>query len=107
MLREAGYKGEKVVIINPTDFPTIGPFGQITADLLRRCGMNVDLQETDWGSLVQRRVSREPVEKGGWSIFHTWWPGISIMNPGGQRADPRRRRPRLVRLVQQPARSRR
>ena len=81
MLREAGYKGEKVVIINPTDFPTIGPFGQILADALRRCGMTVELQEMDWGSLVQRRVSKEPVEKGGWSIFHTWWPGISIINP--------------------------
>ncbi|MCB4820841.1 ABC transporter substrate-binding protein [Roseicella aerolata] len=81
MLQEAGYKGEKVVVINPTDFPTIGPFGQITADVLRRCGMNVELQEMDWGSLVQRRVSKEPVEKGGWSIFHTWWPGISIINP--------------------------
>ena len=43
--------------------------------------MNVELQEMDWGSLVQRRASREPVERGGWSIFHTWWPGISIINP--------------------------
>jgi len=81
MLRDAGYKGEKIVIINPTDFPTIGPFGQITADLLKRLGMNVELQEMDWGSLVQRRASKEPPEKGGWNIFHTWWPGISIINP--------------------------
>ena len=81
MLREAGYAGEKVVIINPTDFPTIGPFGQLTADLLKRLGMNVELQEMDWGSLVQRRASKEPVERGGWSIFHTWWPGVSIINP--------------------------
>lgn len=80
-LRTAGYNGERVVIINPTDFPTIGPFGQIMADLLRRLGMNVDLVETDWGSVVQRRSSREPPERGGWSIFHTWWPGISIINP--------------------------
>ncbi len=81
MIREAGYAGEKIVIINPTDFPTIGPFGHITADLLKRLGMNVELQEMDWGSLVQRRASKEPVDKGGWSIFHTWWPGVSIINP--------------------------
>jgi peptide/nickel transport system substrate-binding protein len=80
-IRAAGYANEKVVIINPTDFPTIGPFGQIMADLLRRLGMNVDLVETDWGSVVQRRASREPPERGGWSIFHTWWPGVSIINP--------------------------
>jgi peptide/nickel transport system substrate-binding protein len=60
-----------VVIINPTDFPDIGPLGQVTADVLKRIGMNVDLRETDWGTVVQRRASREPVEKGGWSIFHT------------------------------------
>jgi len=80
-LQAAGYKGEKVVIINPTDFPTIGPFGQITADMLKKLGMNVELVETDWGSLVQRRASKAPPEQGGWSIFHTWWPGIAIMNP--------------------------
>ncbi len=81
MIRDAGYRGEKIVIINPTDFPTIGPFGQVTADLLRRLGMNVDLVETDWGSVVQRRASKSPPEQGGWSIFHTWWPSLSIINP--------------------------
>ncbi|NMJ42791.1 ABC transporter substrate-binding protein [Roseomonas sp. JC162] len=81
MIRDAGYRGEKIVIINPTDFPTIGPFGQVTADLLRRLSMNVDLVETDWGSVVQRRASKSPPEQGGWSIFHTWWPSLSIINP--------------------------
>ncbi|MBR0661994.1 ABC transporter substrate-binding protein [Neoroseomonas oryzicola] len=81
MIRDAGYRGEKIVIINPTDFPTIGPFGQVTADLLRRLGMNADLVETDWGSVVQRRASKSPPEQGGWSIFHTWWPSLSIINP--------------------------
>ncbi|MCA3376658.1 MAG: ABC transporter substrate-binding protein, partial [Roseomonas sp.] len=80
-IRAAGYNGEKVVIINPSDFPTIGPFGHVMADLLRRLGMNVDLVETDWGTVVQRRASREPPERGGWSIFHTWWPSVSIINP--------------------------
>jgi peptide/nickel transport system substrate-binding protein len=80
-VKAAGYNGEKIVIINPTDFPTIGPFGEITADLLRRMGMNVELQAMDWGSVVQRRSSRNPVADGGWSIFHTWWPSVSILNP--------------------------
>jgi peptide/nickel transport system substrate-binding protein len=80
-LKEAGYAGEKVVIINPTDFPDIGPLGQVTADLLKRIGMNVDLQESDWGTVVQRRASREPVEKGGWSIFHTTGSAPGWSNP--------------------------
>ena len=71
LLKEAGYTDQKVVIINPTDFPDIGPLGQVTADALKRIGMNVELAESDWGTVIQRRNSREPVEKGGWSIFHT------------------------------------
>jgi peptide/nickel transport system substrate-binding protein len=80
-LKAAGYAGEKVVIINPTDFPDIGPLGQVTADVLKRIGMNVDLQESDWGTVVQRRASREPVEKGGWSIFHTTGSAPGWSNP--------------------------
>ncbi len=81
MLEKAGYKGEKVVIINPTDFPSIGPFGYVTYDLLKKLGMNVELQDTDWGTVVQRRASKKPINEGGWSIFHTWWPSNSILNP--------------------------
>lgn len=81
MLKEAGYQGEKVVILNPSDLPSIGPFGDVTADLLNKLGMNVELADTDWGTVVQRRASREPVDKGGWSIFHTWWPSSVIATP--------------------------
>ena len=81
MLKEAGYKNEKAVVINPSDLPSIGPFGQITADLLKRMGMNVELVETDWGSVIQRRASKAPADQGGWSMFHTWWPGGTIANP--------------------------
>ncbi|MDT8267171.1 ABC transporter substrate-binding protein, partial [Roseomonas sp. DSM 102946] len=52
-LKEAGYAGQKLVIINPTDFPDIGPLGQVTADALRRAGMNVELAESDWGTVIQ------------------------------------------------------
>jgi peptide/nickel transport system substrate-binding protein len=81
LLQDAGYAGQKVVIINPTDFPSIGPFGDVTADLLKKLGMNVELQDTDWGTVVQRRASKNPIDQGGWSIFHTWWPSDSILNP--------------------------
>lgn len=80
-LIDAGYKGEKVVIINPTDIASIHAHGVLVADLLKRIGMNVDLQELDWGTVVQRRISRNPVERGGWNIACTNWPAISIDNP--------------------------
>ncbi|HYF08305.1 MAG TPA: ABC transporter substrate-binding protein [Acetobacteraceae bacterium] len=80
-LRESGYAGQRIVIINPTDFPDIGPLGQVTADMLRRLNMNVELAESDWGTVVQRRTSREPVDRGGWSILHTTGGAVAWANP--------------------------
>jgi peptide/nickel transport system substrate-binding protein len=80
-LQASGYNGEKVVIINPTDFPLIGPHGQVTADRLKRIGFNVELVETDWGTVVQRRVRQQPVDQGGWSIFHTYGSSLAYLNP--------------------------
>jgi peptide/nickel transport system substrate-binding protein len=81
LLQASGYSGEKVVIISPSDFPVIGPLGDVTAEALKKIGMNVDLQVMDWGTVVQRRASKEPVEKGGWSIFHTTGPAVAYSNP--------------------------
>jgi peptide/nickel transport system substrate-binding protein len=80
-LREAGYAGEKVVLLAPGDYPQINALSLVTEDLLRRLGMNVELVSTDWGTLVQRRTSREPVERGGWSVFHTTSSGDGLNLP--------------------------
>jgi peptide/nickel transport system substrate-binding protein len=80
-LKAAGYAGEKVVILNPADVPTIAPFGQVTFAYLKDLGMNVEIQEMDWNTLAQRRAKADPVDKGGWSIFHNWWLGTSFINP--------------------------
>jgi peptide/nickel transport system substrate-binding protein len=82
MIKEAGYAGQKGVLINPTDFASIEPLGDITYDLLQnKLGINMEMVATDWGSVVQRRASKEPVDKGGWSVFHTWFSGGFILNP--------------------------
>ena len=49
--------------------------------MFKKIGINAELVATDWGSVVQRRASREPVEKGGWSVFHTWFTGGFVINP--------------------------
>jgi peptide/nickel transport system substrate-binding protein len=43
--------------------------------------MNVDYEVMDWGTLVQRRASKEPPEKGGWNMFITSWAGIDMTTP--------------------------
>ena len=81
MLASSGYAGEPVVVINPTDFPSIGPLGQVTAALLTKIGFNTELRESDWGSVVQRRTNREATDKGGWSVFHSFGSAVGYANP--------------------------
>jgi len=80
-LRATGYQGERVVILNPTDNAAVSPLGLVTADLLTRAGMNVDLQAVDWGTMMQRRLSKARAEDGGWSIYHSSFPCIGLANP--------------------------
>jgi peptide/nickel transport system substrate-binding protein len=81
MVHESGYKGEKVVIISATDYPTIHTQSLLTADLLHKLGLNVELQASDWGTVLTRRTSKEPVEKGGWSIFHGVPSALDLLSP--------------------------
>jgi peptide/nickel transport system substrate-binding protein len=37
---------------------------------------------TDWGTVVQPRASKEAPERGGWSVFFTFWAGMDTFNPG-------------------------
>ncbi len=80
-LAEAGYQGERVVLLAPADFPSIYPLAEVGADLLRKIGIDVDLQVMDWGTVVQRRASREPPEKRGWNIFFTYLTGTNEFSP--------------------------
>ncbi len=80
-LAAAGYKGERVVLLAPGDVPYAKILAEVTADLLKRTGFNVDLQAMDWGTLVQRRAKQDPLDKGGWSVFHTNWTGADQGTP--------------------------
>ena len=50
-------------------------------ELLKKLGLNVDLQAMDWGTLVTRRASKEPIDKGGYNIFATGWVGADLLDP--------------------------
>ena len=80
-LEQAGYKGERVVLLGPADVPYAKILADVTADLYKRVGLNLDYQQMDWGTLVQRRASTDPLDRGGWSVFQTNWPGPDQANP--------------------------
>jgi peptide/nickel transport system substrate-binding protein len=41
---------------------------------------------TDWGSVIQRRASKAPLDKGGWSAFVTTYTGADMSSPAGNLA---------------------
>ncbi|HEX3573378.1 MAG TPA: ABC transporter substrate-binding protein, partial [Rhodopila sp.] len=67
MLDQAKYGGEKIVYLHPTDQLAYNAFSTVVVDSFRKVGLNIDEQMTDWGTVVQRRPSKEPLDKGGWS----------------------------------------
>ena len=81
-LAAAGYGGEKVVVLGFATIPASGAEAQMTADLLRRMGFDVDYQSLDYGTLMQRRTNKGPPEKGGWHVFVVSLPALqNLMLP--------------------------
>ena len=96
----AGYKGEKMVILAASTFPIIWAEAQVASDMLKKIGMNTDFQALEWGTVVARRASQEPIDKGGWNIFYTYLGGFGNISPAPDIADPEQRRQgKLVRLA--------
>ena len=68
-LARAGYNGERIVVVAPTDVQPIRALSLAGTDQLRRAGMNVDLQEMEQGASIRRRQNRATPDKGGWNAF--------------------------------------
>src|SRR6266404_6329106 len=81
LLAQSGYAGEPVSCIVAQDQPITKTQGDVTADLLKRLGMNVDFVATDWGTVGARRAVKTPPGQGGWHMFHTWHSGADCVSP--------------------------
>jgi peptide/nickel transport system substrate-binding protein len=82
LVAESGYKGEKIVMMAPSDQPSLVAPSQVSRELFVKLGLNVDYQVMDWGTLVARRAKQDPPAQGGWNVFHTTWAGLQTSNPG-------------------------
>ena len=80
-LAAAGYRGERVVVLMPTNIPRFMTLAEVSADLMQKLGMNVNSQLMYIATMIQRRLNQEPVDRGGWSIFCTTVPGVDQLNP--------------------------
>jgi peptide/nickel transport system substrate-binding protein len=81
-LARAGYNGEKIVVLAPTDAQGIRALSLAGTDQLRRAGMNVDLQEMDLGTVLRRRTNQAAPDKGGWNaVFGLLDRSVPNTNP--------------------------
>jgi peptide/nickel transport system substrate-binding protein len=71
LLAESGYKGEKVVLLVPTDVPYLNAEALMAAQTMRSIGINVDMQNSDWASIGARRAKKDAPEAGGWNMYVT------------------------------------
>jgi len=81
LLKEAGYDGTPVVLMQSTDLPVLTNLAVVAKAQLEAAGFKVDMQSMDWQTLVGRRTKKDPPDKGGWNAFLTSWVAADILNP--------------------------
>jgi peptide/nickel transport system substrate-binding protein len=81
MVEKSGYQGERLAFMHPTDQIVYHAVATVAVDAFRKIGINVDEQLVDWGTVIQRRPSKEPVDKGGWSMFPAGAPAPEFVDP--------------------------
>lgn len=69
LMHEAGYKGEKLIMITTNEIAAIGALAQVATARLKEIGVNVEMQINDWGSVVTRMTKKDEPDKGGWHMF--------------------------------------
>ncbi|MBN9306725.1 MAG: hypothetical protein BGO82_13960 [Devosia sp. 67-54] len=71
LLAKSGYNNEPIVVLQATDIATNRIFSTVTADQLRRAGLNVQVQASDFSTMFARALKNDPIESGnGWHMIH-------------------------------------
>ena len=81
VIKEAGYNNEKTVLLAPTDPHYRKAMADVGAAMLKDTGFNLDVQSMDWGTAIERRENKQPVDKGGWSALFTTANGLDMQTP--------------------------
>jgi peptide/nickel transport system substrate-binding protein len=81
MLKEAGYDGSPVVLMHSTDLQILTNLAPVAKSLMEKAGMKVDMQSSDWQTVVARRVRKDLPAQGGWNVMLTSWVSADVLNP--------------------------
>jgi len=81
LLKESGYDGTPVVVLQITDRPFLNAAAVVTRQRLEQAGFKVILKAMNWSTYVIVRARKEPPDKGGWNLLYTWWHGTDVIDP--------------------------
>ncbi|MCX7362519.1 MAG: ABC transporter substrate-binding protein [Alphaproteobacteria bacterium] len=81
LLKESGYDGKPVVMLHQTDLQSSNQLPAVGKQLLERAGFKVDVQSSDWQTVVSRRARKEAPDKGGWNVFYTTTTTVDSDSP--------------------------
>jgi peptide/nickel transport system substrate-binding protein len=83
LVRESGYDGTPIVIMNPTDNTFLNAATLVLAQQMQQAGFRTDVQAMDFAAMAGRRPNRNPPAQGGWHIGLTFWNGLGASDPVG------------------------
>jgi peptide/nickel transport system substrate-binding protein len=81
LITEGGYAGQPITLLAAQDITALKNWGEVTADLLKRLGMNVNLVGLDIASVLARRTSKSSPDQGGWHLYLAGNPGVACASP--------------------------
>jgi peptide/nickel transport system substrate-binding protein len=81
LVKESGYSGQPIVVLQITDRPVFNAAAIVTRQRLESIGFKVILKAMDWSTNLVVRARKEPPDKGGWNLLHTYFQGTDVINP--------------------------
>ena len=79
LLKASDYRGERIDLLNPKDFPHLAAASKVTKRTLRRIGMKVRMHNVSWRELSGRRPNQG--RRKGWHLFPTAFNGLTAASP--------------------------
>ncbi len=83
LLRESGYDGRPIVVMDPTDNPFMHAATLVLVQQMQQAGFRTEVQAMDFAAMSARRGSRNLPTNGGWDIGLTFWNGLGASDPVG------------------------
>ncbi len=82
LMLDAGYKGERLVMVATPQLPVIGQMALVVEQRLKQIGVNVDVEMMDFSAMFPRIQTKDkPIGQGGYHLFPYYAAGVFWFHP--------------------------